>query len=70
VRRAYAITSIIYFSWAKKRSNFFSLVVNIYFIGSSIKRRVFKTLASFRLCYSYYSINCTIGSVAKEVKVY
>ena len=70
VRWVYAITSIIYFSWAKKRSNFFSLVVDIYLIGSSIKRRAFKTLAGFRLCYGYYSTNYTIGSITKEVKVY
>ena len=70
MRRVYAITSIICFSRAKKRSNFFSLVVDIYLIGSSIKRRVFKILAGFGLYYSYYSINCTIGSIAEEVKVY
>jgi hypothetical protein len=68
--RAYTITSIICFSWAKKRSNFFSLVVDIYLIGSSIKRRVFKILAGFRLYYSYYSTNYTIGSITEEVKVY
>jgi len=44
--------------------------VDIYLISSGIKKRVFKTLAGFRLCYSYYSVNYTIGSVAKEVKVY
>jgi hypothetical protein len=70
VRRAYTITSMIYFSRAKKRSNLFSLVVDIYFIGSGVKRRVFKTLAGFRLCYGYYSINYTIGSIAEEAKVY
>ncbi|XTI86080.1 hypothetical protein V2W45_1230156, partial [Cenococcum geophilum] len=55
---------------AKKRSNFFSLVVNIYLIGSSVKRRVFKTLAGFRLYYSYYSANYTIGSITEEVKIF
>ena len=48
IRRAYAITSMICFSWAKKRSNFFSLVVDIYLIGFGVKRRIFKTLAGFR----------------------
>ena len=44
--------------------------MDIYLIGSSIKRRVFKTLAGFGLYYSYYSINYTIGSITKEAKVY
>jgi len=43
--------------------------VDIYLIGFGVKRRVFKTLAGFELCHGYYSVNCTMGSVAKEVKV-
>ena len=69
MRRAYAITSMIYFSRAKKRSNFFSSVVDIYLIGSGVKRRVFKTLACFRLCHGYHSANRTMGSIAEEAKV-
>ena len=70
VKQAYTITNMIYFSYTKKQSNFFSLVIDIYLIGSSVKRRVFKTLAGFRLYHSYYSTNYTIGSITKEVKVY
>jgi hypothetical protein len=70
VKRAYAITSIICFSCAKKQSNFFSLVMDIYFIGFGVKRRVFKTLAGFRLCHGYYFINYIMGNIAKEAKVY
>ena len=44
--------------------------MDIYLIGSSVKRRVFKTLAGFKLYYSYYSANRTMGSIAKEAKVY
>ena len=69
-KRAYAITSIIYASRVKKQSNFFILFIDIYLMGSGIKRRVFKILADFKLCYSYYSINYTIGSITKEAKVY
>ncbi|XTI84380.1 hypothetical protein V2W45_1226024, partial [Cenococcum geophilum] len=70
VRRAYTITSIIYSSRAKKRSNFFTLLIDIYLIGSGVKRRVFKTLSGFRLYYSYYLVNYIINSIAKEVEVY
>ena len=70
MKRAYAITSIIYFFCAKKWSNFFSLIMDIYFIGFSVKREVFKTLAGFRLYYGYYSINYIIGNIAKKAKVY
>ena len=69
MRQAYIITSIICFSQAKKRSNFFSLVVDIYFMGSDVKKRVFKTLTGFGLCYSYYSANYIIGNIAEEVKI-
>jgi len=57
-------------SRAKKRSNFFTSLIDIYLIGSKVKRRVFKTLSGFGLCYSYYSANRIINSIAKEVKVY
>ena len=43
--------------------------MDIYLIGSSIKRRVFKTLAGFRLCHGYHSANRTMGSIAEEAKV-
>ena len=70
VRRAYTITSIIYSSRAKKRSNFFTSLIDIYLIGSRVKRRVFKTLSSFRLYYGYYLANYIINSIAKEAEVY
>ncbi|XTI93488.1 hypothetical protein V2W45_1251009, partial [Cenococcum geophilum] len=69
-RRVYTITSIIYSSRAKKRSNFFTLLVDIYLIGSRVKRKVFKTLSGFRLYYSYYSANYIINSIAKEAERY
>ncbi|XTI84352.1 hypothetical protein V2W45_1225900, partial [Cenococcum geophilum] len=50
----FAITSIVCYSRAKKRSSFLSLILDIYLIGSSVKRRVIKTLLGFRVYYSYY----------------
>ncbi|XTI90496.1 hypothetical protein V2W45_1242439, partial [Cenococcum geophilum] len=70
VRRAYTIISIIYSSRAKKRLNFFTSLIDIYLIGFKVKRRVFKTLFSFRLYYSYYLANYIINSIAKEAEVY
>ncbi|XTI92818.1 hypothetical protein V2W45_1198366, partial [Cenococcum geophilum] len=64
----YTITSIIYTFRAKKRSNFFISLVDIYLIGSSVKRRVFKILLGFRLYYSYYLVNYIIGSIIEEVE--
>ena len=69
VRQAYAIISIICSSRAKKRSNFFTLLMDIYLIGFRVKRRVFKTLFNFGLCYSYYLVNRIINSITKEAEV-
>ena len=70
IRWAYTITNIIYFSRAKKRSNFFILLINIYLVGSKVKRRILKTLSSFRLYHNYYTANRIINNITKEVKVY
>ena len=66
----YTIINIIYSSKTKKRFNFFILLINIYFMGSKVKRRVFKILSGFRLYYSYYITNYIINNIAKEAKVY
>ncbi|XTI93248.1 hypothetical protein V2W45_1250821, partial [Cenococcum geophilum] len=50
----FAITSIVCYSRAKKRSSFLSLILDIYLIGSSIKRRVIETLLGLGIYYSYY----------------
>ena len=68
-KRVYAITSIICASRVKKLSNFFISLVDIYLVGSGVKRRVFETLSGFRLCYSYYSANRIMGSIAEEAEV-
>jgi len=39
-------------------------------VGSRVKRRVFKTLSSFRLYYGYYLANRIINIIAKEAEVY
>ena len=65
----YTITNIIYAFRAKKRSNFFILFINIYLVGSGVKKRVFEILLGFKLCYSYYLVNYIIGSIVEEVEV-
>ena len=52
-RFIFVITSIVCYSRAKKRSNYFFIMLDAYLIGSGVKRRVIETLAGFRLCYSY-----------------
>ncbi|XTI92877.1 hypothetical protein V2W45_1248665, partial [Cenococcum geophilum] len=69
-RRAYTITSIICSSRAKKQLNFFTSLIDIYLIGSRVKRRVFKTLSGFRLYYSYHLANHIINSITKEAERY
>ena len=69
VRQAYTITSIICSSRAKKQSNFFTSLVDIYLVGSRVKRRVFKTLSGFGLCYNYHLANHIMNSIAKEAEV-
>ena len=53
-KRIYTTISIIYTFKVKKWFNFFILLIDIYLVGSSVKRRVFKILSGFRLYYSYY----------------
>ena len=69
IRQAYTITSIIYFSRAKKQFNFFILLMDIYLVDFGVKKRVFKILFSFRLYHSYHSANYIINSIAKEAEV-
>ena len=68
-RRLFAITSIVYYSWAKKRSSFLSSILDIYLIGFSIKRQVIKTLLGFRVYHSYHQANQLMGKITKEVEV-
>jgi hypothetical protein len=49
----FVITSIICYSRAKKRSIYFSIMLDAYLIDSGVKRRVIETLAGFDLCYNY-----------------
>jgi hypothetical protein len=69
VKRAYAITSMICSSRAKKRSNFFITLVDIYLIGSGVKRRVFETLSGFGICHSYKQANRVMATIAEEAQV-
>jgi hypothetical protein len=70
VKRAYAITSMICCSRAKKQSNFFTSLVDIYLVGSGVKRRVFETLSGFGVCHSYKQANRIMSTIAEDVEVY
>jgi hypothetical protein len=65
----FVITNIVCHSRAKKRSTYLFTMLDVYLIGSDIKRRVIKTLAGFGLCHSYKQGNCLMSQVAQHEKV-
>jgi len=68
-RRLFAITSIVCHSRAKKRSSFLSSVLDVYLIGSGVKRRVIETLSGLGICHGYHQANRLMGKIAKEAEV-
>ena len=69
-RQLYAITSIVCHSRAKKRSSFLSSILDVYLIGSGVKRRVIETLSGFGMCHGYHQANRLMGKIAKEAEVW
>jgi hypothetical protein len=69
-RRIFTITSIVCASQARKTSNFFHSLLDIYLIGSGVKRRVIETLSGFGICHSYKTANKRLQSVADGARVY
>jgi hypothetical protein len=68
-RHVFTITSIVCASQAKKTSNFFQSLLDIYLIGSGVKRRVIETLSGFGICHSYKTANERLKSVADSARV-
>lgn len=64
--RLFAITSIVCYSRARKRSNFFPAMLATYLIGSGTKRRVIDTLAGLGFSQSYQQANHLMHGVAME----
>ena len=64
----YFITSVIYYSRVKKRLNLLPLILDMYLLGSSVKRRVIETLLGLRICHSYMTANRLILKVLEHVK--
>jgi hypothetical protein len=69
-RRIFTITSIICSSQASRNSNFFQSLLDIYLIGSGVKRRVIETLSGFGVCHSYKTAGKSLASIAKSARVY
>lgn len=68
-RRLFTITSIICHSRAKKRSNYFASLLDAYFIGSGVKRRVIETVSGLGLCHTYPQCKRLMAEIAKNEKV-
>jgi len=68
-KRLFTITSIICHSRAKRRSNYFASLLDAYFIGSGVKRRVIDTLSGLGLCHTYVQCNRLMAEIAKNEKV-
>jgi hypothetical protein len=43
--------------------------MDIYLIGSGVKRRVFETLSGFGVCHSYKQANRIMGTIAEDAEV-
>lgn len=68
-KRLFMLISVICHSRAKKRSNFFTYLVDAYLLGSGVKRRVIETLSGFGLCHSYMQGNRLMKKIAEIEKV-
>jgi hypothetical protein len=65
----FLITSILCSSQAKKQSNMLYSLLDIYLLGSGVKRQVFSTLAGLGLCHSYKAANKLMHKIADTAKV-
>jgi hypothetical protein len=68
-RQIFTITSIICSSQASKNSNFFPSLVDIYLVGSGVKRRVIETLSGFGICHSYKTASSALTKIAESARV-
>ena len=63
------ITSMICLLQARNQSNFFTKIIDIYPIGSGVKRRVIETLSGLGICHSYCKANKVLHDVADAARV-
>ena len=63
------ITSMICLSQARNQSNFFATIIDIYLIGSGVKRRVIEMLSGLGICHSYWKANRALHDVADAARV-
>jgi hypothetical protein len=63
------ITSMICMSQSKQKSNFLSCMLDMYLIGSGVKRRVVETLSGLGICHSYHAANRLRQKIASSAKV-
>jgi hypothetical protein len=68
-KRLYMVTSIVCHSHAKKQSNFLPSVLDMYLLGSGVKRRVVESLSGLGICHSYMEANRRVKAVADRAKV-
>ncbi|KAN0074986.1 hypothetical protein V8E54_007597 [Elaphomyces granulatus] len=67
-RRIFMITSMICSSQARNQSNFFATIIDLYLIGSGVKRRVIETLSGLGICHSYCKANRVLHEVADAAR--
>jgi hypothetical protein len=63
------ITSMVCSAQARNRSNFFSSIMDLYLMGSGVKRRVIETLSGLGICHSYSKANAVLTRVSEAAKV-
>jgi hypothetical protein len=68
-RRVFAVTSMVLHSRAKKQSNFLASSLDLYFLGTSVHRKVIEVLAGFGLCHTYHTANKLMNELASRAEV-
>jgi hypothetical protein len=68
-RRSVALTAMVCFARAKQKSSFFATLLDVYFQGTGVKRRVVEVLSGMGLCHSYRHGVRRMGDLAEQSKV-
>ncbi|KAK0123584.1 hypothetical protein ONS96_000425 [Cadophora gregata f. sp. sojae] len=65
---AIMITSMLSFAQSKKQSNYIQSYLDLYLLGSGVKRRVVEVLSGLGICHSYQTGNTTMKELAALAK--
>lgn len=67
-KEVYTITSMVCHSRAKVRSEHLCSLMDVYLLGSGMKRQVLSTLAGLGICHGYHSARSRLPTVAVDAE--